>query len=106
MDADVILNTIASMCRSYGRCSDGCPLYGICICREQEEVNPELIVAAVEEWRNENQAKTRQSEFLKIVPNAYIDADGTVRIYLSIQHHHVNGYFLPFAGGLLIHLLI
>ena len=81
MGADVILNTIASMCRSYGRCSDGCPLYGICICREQDEVNPELIVAAVEEWRNERQAKTRQSEFLKIVPNAYIDTDGTVRIY-------------------------
>ena len=81
MDAVVVLKTIASMCKLYDRCSDGCPLYGICICREQDEVNPELIIAAVEEWRKEHQEKTRQTEFLKLVPNAYTDADGDVRIY-------------------------
>lgn len=81
MDAVVVLKTIASMCRSYGSCSDGCPLHGICTCCTLYEANPELIVAAVEEWRNVHKAKTRQSEFLKIVPDAPTDADGNVQIY-------------------------
>ena len=80
MDAVVVLKTIASMCRSYERCSDGCPLYGICICSTRYEANPELIVAAVEEWRKEHPAKTRQSEFLKIIPNTYIDTDGNIGV--------------------------
>ena len=82
MDAVVVLKTIARMCNSYGRCSAGCPLKGICVvCRDEDETHPELIIAAVEKWRKEHPAKTRQSEILKIFPNAPTDADGNIRIH-------------------------
>lgn len=79
MDAVIVLKTIASMCRSYERCSDGCPLYGICTCSARYEANPELIVAAVEEWRKDRPAKTRQSEFLSLYPNALL-LDGVIDV--------------------------
>ena len=49
---------------------------GEAICFKLEEKDTE-IVEQVEQWAKEHPVKTRQSEFLKIYPNARID-DGVI----------------------------
>ena len=49
---------------------------GEAICFKLEEKDTE-IVEKVEQWAKEHPVKTRQSEFLKIYPNARID-DGVI----------------------------
>ena len=39
-------------------------------CRPSANVEPKEVVELVEEWAKEHPAKTRQSEFLKMFPNA------------------------------------
>ena len=39
-------------------------------CRPSANVEPEEVVELVEEWAKEHPAKTRQSEFLRMFPNA------------------------------------
>ena len=41
-------------------------------CRDFEDNHPEDVVAIVEKWSSEHPAKTRQSEILKIIPDATI----------------------------------
>lgn len=41
-----------------------------------ERNDPARIIAEVEDWAKEHPAKTRQSEFLKMFPNARIESDG------------------------------
>ena len=41
-------------------------------CRDFEKNHPEDAVAIVEKWSSEHPAKTRQSEILKIIPDATI----------------------------------
>lgn len=43
-------------------------------CAGQETDSPEEVVAEVEEWAKEHPVKTRQSEFLKLFPNAQTDS--------------------------------
>ena len=43
-------------------------------CAGQETDSPEEVVAEVEEWAKEHPIKTRQSEFLKLFPNAQTDS--------------------------------
>ena len=43
-------------------------------CAGQETDSPEEVVAEVEEWAKEHPTKTRQSEFLKLFPNAQTDS--------------------------------
>lgn len=43
-------------------------------CAVQETDSPEEVVAEVEEWAKEHPIKTRQSEFLKLFPNAQTDS--------------------------------
>ena len=43
-------------------------------CVGQETDSPEEVVAEVEEWAKEHPTKTRQSEFLKLFPNAQTDS--------------------------------
>lgn len=53
----------------------------ICPCVGQETDLPEEVVAEVEEWAKDHPVKTRQSEFLKMCPNAPIHPDtGIVKI--------------------------
>ena len=44
-------------------------------CLVFELANPEEAVAIIEKWSDEHPVKTRQSEFLKIFPNAALDDD-------------------------------
>ena len=45
------------------------------LCRTFENDNPEEAVEIVEKWAAEHSKKTRQSEFLKMFPNARIRGD-------------------------------
>lgn len=50
------------------------------LCRKFELEHPEEAIAIVEKWAEEHPPKTRQSEFLKLIPNADVDKDGVLDI--------------------------
>ena len=52
---------------------------GEAICFKLEEIDTE-IVEKVEQWAKEHPIKTRQSEFLKMFPNASVGYNGTLVI--------------------------
>lgn len=50
-------------------------------CRPSANVQPEEVVELVEEWAKDNPIRTRQSEFLRMFPNAMInESDGILCI--------------------------
>ena len=76
MDATQFIKQENRMCKSYNVCSD-CPVSrhnnkkskG---CRMLRQSDPEYYVGIVEKWASDHSVKTRQSEFLKMFPNAEI----------------------------------
>lgn len=77
MDAVKFMKEKKRMCKSYFACTEACLLrkpmdengvtcLGYCF------AHPEDAVAIVEKWSAEHPRKTRQSEFLKMFPNAKI----------------------------------
>ena len=81
MDAVEYLKEAKGMCDTVGDCRE-CPLNSsntVIPCKlvrdNWELTNPEKIVAIVEKWALEHPKKTRQSEFLKMFPNARIRGD-------------------------------
>lgn len=48
------------------------------VCADFIQRHPEEAVAIVEKWAKEHPRKTRQSEFLKLFPNARIAPDGCI----------------------------
>ena len=89
MDAVEYFKAYARMCDSFdsknniaGKPCVGCPLDDIgrgCHMNDLTN-NAEECVAAVEKWAKEHPAKTRQSEFLKMFPNASVGYNGTLVI--------------------------
>lgn len=78
MDAVEFLNEGTRMCNSYEAC-DGCPM------RETDDccmvsMNLKQMIRIVEQWAKEHPVKTRQSEFLKMFPNASVGYNGTLVI--------------------------
>lgn len=76
MDAVEFLKQFNRMCKAYN--DDGCkecPAYRY-RCGEEFDGQEEDGVSIVEQWAKEHPVKTRQSEFLKIYPNAEIGSDG------------------------------
>lgn len=78
MDAVKYLKTKLRMCIAYHHKCKDCPLgqnsNGTELnCYLFQEHRPEEAVAAVEKWAAEHPAKTRQSEFLKMFPNAPLE---------------------------------
>ena len=72
MDAVEFIKTCARICRGYGDCKD-CILSDFCdnSCYEYDNYQvAEQAVANVLEWAKEHPVKTRQSEFLKMWPDA------------------------------------
>nr|DAL19020.1 MAG TPA_asm: hypothetical protein [Caudoviricetes sp.] len=59
------------MCNTYSKC-DSCPAaWNACFSNPTDRrINPDGVVAAVEQWAKDNPQKTRQSEFLKQFQNA------------------------------------
>lgn len=85
MDAVEYFKAYARMCDSFdsknnvtGKPCVGCPLDDIGLGCHMNDLtnNAEECVAAVEKWAKEHPVKTRQSEFLKMFPNARIESDG------------------------------
>lgn len=81
MDALKFLEECARMCGSVKECSS-CPAHGTnCyITGVLDSRNKEQLVSIVEKWSAEHPAKTRQSEFLNMFPNARLDEFGSLRI--------------------------
>lgn len=80
MDAVKYLKERERMCNSYNNMCDGCGFGKVPKCNRTEEDNPEKAVEIVEKWSAEHPMKTRQSEFLKMFPNAPLRENGSIAI--------------------------
>lgn len=80
MDAVKYLKERKRMCDSYNNMCDGCGFGKIPKCNHTEEDNPEKAVEIVEKWSAEHPMKMRQSEFLKMFPNAPLRENGSIAI--------------------------
>lgn len=69
MDAVEFVKNRQRMCSYYGDGCIGCPMEG----DGCWGLDAECLVGAVEAWSAEHPRKTRQSEFLKMYPNAFMD---------------------------------
>ena len=84
MDAIEFLKEKSRMCAFYTFCL-ACPLCEANNeagkpCKDLERTNPEELVSTVEKWSKEHWAKTRQSEFLEMFPNARMTELGSLKI--------------------------
>ena len=77
MDAVEFLKAFGRLCNNY-LCGDNCPL--IDICDDVSDDGYVRKVQIVEKWAKEHPVKTRQSEFLKMFPNASVGYNGTLVI--------------------------
>lgn len=90
MDAVKFLKTAYRMCCTYKNC-DGCPgKANSCFISYVKNENLESVVASVEQWSKDHPVKTRQSEFLKMFPNA--QKSGRV---LDICPQNLNVEYMP-----------
>lgn len=71
MDALEFIKEAKRMCQSYEKC-EACPVYGDgyddCRIDAMQDIDEEIAVDIVEKWAQEHPEKTRQSEFLKPLP--------------------------------------
>lgn len=78
MDAVMFVKEWKRMCTSSKTCLS-CSIGKIAgvstVCSNMVKKEPEKYVAIVEKWSDENPVKTRQSEFLKMFPNADVQND-------------------------------
>lgn len=98
MDALEFLRERNRMCKSFNRCSDGCPAWGGSCKLETGtdlECEADKQVEIVKEWAAAHPRKTRQSVFLEQYPEACIgDDDGVLQIYpclISASHRNARG---------------
>ena len=77
MDAVEFLKALGRLCNNY-LCGDNCPL--IDSCDDVSDDGYVRKVQIVEQWAKEHPVKTRQSEFLKMFPNASVGYNGTLVI--------------------------
>ena len=83
MDALEFLIERKRMCKSFNRCSDGCPAWGG-LCKLEigtvRECEADKQVEIVKDWAAAHPLKTRQSVFLEQYPEARIIEDGVLGI--------------------------
>ena len=84
MDAVRFIKEEHRMCKSNEKCSS-CPVSGEnnshnLPCENLMTEKPEIYVRAVEKWAKEHPEKTRQSEFLRMFPNAKMTELGSLKI--------------------------
>ena len=99
MDALEFLKIESRMCSKYTDCKE-CPVSseknGVEeTCSHLRRFYPKKYVSAVEKWSREHPVKTRQSEFLKIFPNAELNTDGI----LTVAPCLVDGTYLRSTEG-------
>lgn len=79
MDAVKFIEERKRMCKSFGTICKGCPAFGTdedglcCAVEKESSLDATAQIAIVEEWSTTHPRKTRQSEFLKIYPEAQIN---------------------------------
>ena len=83
MDAAKYLKEMNRMCNGANCCE--CPLYANnngkkVNCKILEREYAEEAVSIIENWSEEHPTKTRQSEFLKMFPNASLNGLGSLAI--------------------------
>lgn len=87
MDAVEFVKTVNRLCKNL-RCKE-CPVYkeGICMVgfNDYSVKSIEETVSKVEQWAKDHPVKTRQSEFLKIFPNAEFCRDVISILPCSIE---------------------
>lgn len=93
MDAVEFLKAAARLCAIH-HCDDGCTL--IDSCDDDTEDGYARRVRTVEQWAKEHPVKTRQSEFLKMYPEAEIGDDGypsvaPCQLYKDMEEKDENG---------------
>ena len=98
MDAVKYLKEMHRMCNGANCCE--CPLYANnngknVNCKILEREHAKEAVSIVEKWSAENPAKTRQSEFLKMFPNAKLDYNGIIMICPVKIEQHKEAEFCP-----------
>ena len=76
MDAVEFLRDFRRMCSSHRGTCTGCKLEGAQCGPKGKDCNHEKLIRVVEEWGKEHPVKTRLSEFLKLFPNASVQAGG------------------------------
>ena len=72
---EVFFKELKRMCEKYNSTCVGCKIYSICFdtgCYGFIKDNPQEAIEIVQKWSDENPPKTRQSEFLKLFPDAKI----------------------------------
>lgn len=85
MDAVEFFKTVNRLCKNQKHCTE-CPICknGVsCMVKADDDSikSIEETVSKVEQWAKDHPVKTRQSEFLKLFPDAIIDEDdGILRI--------------------------
>ena len=91
------------MCISMGGNCPKCPFYSPhvaypckTISTSLEITNPEKAVEIVEKWAAEHPPKTRQTEFLKVFPNARITIDDTS---IGINPCYIDATYTPREDG-------
>lgn len=95
MDAVELLKTFHRFCESKESCSE-CELLSKedkgCILDMDEYLERAVrSVQIVEQWAKDHQVKTRQSEFLKMFPDAKIGKDGALIIYPCAIEKRLSG---------------
>ena len=93
MDAVEYLKALGRLCNNY-LCGDNCPL--IDSCDDESDDGYVRKVQIVEQWAKEHPVKTRQSEFLKMWPDAEVGDDGypsvaPCQLYKDIEEKDENG---------------
>lgn len=93
MDAVEYVKQRKRMCDYYIACDD-CPAFGSESCSSLDSVFE--LVEIVEQWAKEHPVKTRQSEFLKMLPEAEIGDDGLpsvapCQLYKDMEEKDENG---------------
>lgn len=92
MDAVKFLMYCKEFCHNQPNCI-GCPVscFGNCVFPESED-EAKGIINKIEQWKNERPVNTRQSEFLKMFPDAKISGG-----YLFCPQN-VNWRYVPAEG--------
>lgn len=96
MDAVEFLKMKKRMCESYVGSCMGCPIrdakHEKCMsCEKYMREYPVETVAIVEKWLAEHPIKTRQSEFLKLFPNAKLEEHREIkRLYPDVWNQFVS----------------
>ena len=100
MDAVEFLKALGRLCNNYS-CGDNCPL--IDSCDDESDDGYVRKVQIVEKWEKEHPVKTRQSEFLKMWPDAAIGDDGypsvaPCQLYKDMEEKDENGVCCKTCG--------